>query len=131
MNMIGAKIAPRLTTLFHDGGDGCRPARPAARAGAERFVAVDAVFRGAGCAASGGGSISWPSSSTQTSSHSCRRSFCWRRRCFLVGIVSSLARFRRLSPDDDAGDDGPTEVVGEVPPVGRIEEGHVRAVAGS
>jgi hypothetical protein len=73
--MIGAKIAPRLTTLFHDGGEGRRPARAAALAGAERFVVVAVALRGVGASASGGASTTCPSSSTQTSSHSCRRSF--------------------------------------------------------
>src|SRR5690349_16838472 len=128
MNMTGANIAPRLSTLFHDGGGTWRTDRPPREEDALGFGL--SALRGGGAGASGGVSISLPSSSTQTSSHSCRLFFSWRRRCFLVGIAAMVALLVRPARDHDAPADVATEVIGEVAPVGGPEEGDVGPEAG-
>src|SRR6187549_1410519 len=115
----GAKIAVRLKTRLIEGLGTARPPRRGA-AFAELFPSF-----GAGTGFSTG--ISSPSSVSMTYSYSWRWSFSRRRRCLRLGMVR-LCRGR--AGPDDLGDVVRPEVVGQVAPVGGVEQDDVGVVAG-
>src|SRR5919106_5811144 len=116
-NMIGAKMSARLSVRCSEGSCGSRPLRGAVRG---RRVEVSRTSLG---------SISFPSSSSQT--YSWRSSFARRRRCLRVGMWRLCPRAPGdLAASDHRVDDRPAEVVREVAPVVGGEEDEVGVVTG-
>src|ERR671933_2272549 len=122
--MSGAKISPRRPTRRHDGVFGCAAA--VAFSGFGFSFSLSFPER----SSAGSTSISFPSSSITTYSYSWRNVFSRRRRCFRLGMASSLAPPGDPSFLHDRGDDVAGEVVGKVPPVGGVEEHDVGRAPG-
>src|SRR6185503_20299014 len=120
IRISGAKIAVRLKTRAIEGFGISRP---------PRFTAGRAEAFPSGFVRSTGFStwITSPSSVSITYSYSWRWSFSRRRRCLRLGMVR-LCRGR--AGPDDLGDVVRPEVVGQVAPVGGVEQDDVGVVAG-
>src|SRR6185312_14016961 len=121
IRISGAKMAVRLKTRAIEGFGISRP---------PRFTAGRAEAFPSGFVRSTGFStwITSPSSVSITYSYSWRWSFSRRRRCLRLG----MGRLCRGHPAlDDLGDVIAAQVIGEVAPVGGVEEDDVGGIAGS